>query len=157
MVRKSKENGSDSVAPFLTKCYEMVDDEATDSIISWSQPESCNSFVIWDMTEFSVKLLPLYFKHNNFSSFMRQLNIYVSFSFPLLYWVFIRIVVNSVRQDRVFVLRVVCTWVLFLLWVFELSFNVCVCEILFSFLLGCLVIPCLHWVFFNQILIFVQK
>lgn len=81
MVRKSKENGSDSVAPFLTKCYEMVDDEVTDSIISWTQPESCNSFVIWDMTEFSVKLLPLYFKHNNFSSFMRQLNIYVSFFF----------------------------------------------------------------------------
>ncbi|XP_050275559.1 heat stress transcription factor A-8 [Quercus robur] len=76
MVRKSKENGSDSVAPFLTKCYEMVDDEATDSIISWTQPESCNSFIIWDMTEFSVRLLPLYFKHNNFSSFMRQLNIY---------------------------------------------------------------------------------
>ncbi|XVE85595.1 hypothetical protein DITRI_Ditri17bG0103000 [Diplodiscus trichospermus] len=71
---KPSENGSQSVAPFLKKCYEMVDDEATDSIISWGQNN--DSFVIWDMTEFSVHLLPKYFKHSNFSSFIRQLNIY---------------------------------------------------------------------------------
>ncbi|XP_015901407.2 heat stress transcription factor A-8 [Ziziphus jujuba] len=63
-----------SVAPFLRKCYEMVDDEATNSIISWNETNDC--FVIWDMTQFSVQLLPKYFKHSNFSSFMRQLNIY---------------------------------------------------------------------------------
>ncbi|KAL6192606.1 hypothetical protein ACLB2K_033692 [Fragaria x ananassa] len=83
MVRKSKEKektgeGSSSaeasVAPFLKKCYEMVDDEETDSIISWS--ESNDSFVIKDVTQFSVMMLPKYFKHSNFSSFMRQLNIY---------------------------------------------------------------------------------
>ena len=88
MVRKSKEKektgeGSSSaeasVAPFLKKCYEMVDDEETDSIISWS--ESNDSFVIKDVTQFSVMMLPKYFKHSNFSSFMRQLNIYVSISF----------------------------------------------------------------------------
>lgn len=67
-----------SVAPFLRKCYEMVDDNDADSIISWS--ETGDSFVIWDMTQFSILLLPKYFKHSNFSSFMRQLNIYVSFS-----------------------------------------------------------------------------
>ncbi|KAH7570862.1 hypothetical protein ACOSP7_019364 [Xanthoceras sorbifolium] len=71
---KSTENGSASVAPFLKKCYEMVDDESTDSIISWTQNDE--SFVISDMTVFSVQLLPKYFKHNNFSSFIRQLNIY---------------------------------------------------------------------------------
>lgn len=75
MGKKSSENGSDSVAPFLKKCYEIVDDEATDSIISWNQ--TGESFVIWDSTEFSVRLLPKHFKHSNFSSFMRQLNIYV--------------------------------------------------------------------------------
>jgi len=74
MVKKSVENASASVPPFLNKCYEMVDDEATDSIISWSQ--TSDGFVIGDMTEFSVRLLPKYFKHSNFSSFMRQLNIY---------------------------------------------------------------------------------
>ncbi|XP_054825669.1 heat stress transcription factor A-8 [Prosopis cineraria] len=71
---KSADNGFGSVAPFLKKCYEMVDDESTDSLISWSK--SNDSFIIWDMTEFSVRLLPKYFKHNNFSSFIRQLNIY---------------------------------------------------------------------------------
>lgn len=79
---KSNDDGSNSVAPFLNKCYEMVDDESTDSIISWGQ--SNESFVIWDVTEFSVQLLPRYFKHSNFSSFIRQLNIYVSF--VLLLW-----------------------------------------------------------------------
>ncbi|XWS22963.1 hypothetical protein CRYUN_Cryun29cG0080600 [Craigia yunnanensis] len=73
MVKPSG-NGSQSIAPFIKKCYEMVDDEATDSTISWSQNN--DSFIIWDMTEFSVHLLPKYFKHSNSSSFIRQLNIY---------------------------------------------------------------------------------
>ncbi|KAL8142078.1 hypothetical protein V2J09_015110 [Rumex salicifolius] len=70
---KTGENTS-NIAPFLAKCYEMVDDGSTDKVISWSQ--SGDSFVIWDMTEFSRDLLPKFFKHSNFSSFMRQLNIY---------------------------------------------------------------------------------
>lgn len=69
--------GSSSIAPFLRKCYDMVDDSSTDSIISWS-PSADNSFVILDTTVFSVQLLPQYFKHSNISSFIRQLNIYVS-------------------------------------------------------------------------------
>ncbi|KAK6921588.1 Heat shock factor (HSF)-type, DNA-binding [Dillenia turbinata] len=72
MVRTSNEGVS--YPPFLVKCYEMVEDESTDSIISWSGNN--DSFVISDMTVFERELLPRYFKHNNFSSFMRQLNIY---------------------------------------------------------------------------------
>lgn len=71
---KSADNSGSPIAPFLTKCYDMVDDECTDAIISWSA--TSDSFVIWDMTDFSRDLLPRYFKHSNFSSFMRQLNIY---------------------------------------------------------------------------------
>ncbi|KAK7398852.1 hypothetical protein VNO78_10026 [Psophocarpus tetragonolobus] len=69
---KSKENGS--VPPFLKKCYDMVEDHNTDSIIRWTH--AGDTFLISDITQFSVTLLPSYFKHNNFSSFIRQLNIY---------------------------------------------------------------------------------
>lgn len=63
--------------PFLTKIYDMVDDKSMDCIVSWSREGQ--SFVVWDPHALSSNLLPRYFKHNNFSSFVRQLNTYVSF------------------------------------------------------------------------------
>ncbi|XP_027363442.1 heat stress transcription factor A-6b-like [Abrus precatorius] len=60
--------------PFLTKTYDIVDDPSTNHIISWSSGN--NSFVVWDPQAFSITLLPRFFKHNNFSSFVRQLNTY---------------------------------------------------------------------------------
>ncbi|KAI5400710.1 hypothetical protein KIW84_065538 [Lathyrus oleraceus] len=61
--------------PFLTKTYDIVDDPSTNHIVSWSIGN--NSFVVLDPQAFSVSLLPRFFKHNNFSSFVRQLNTYV--------------------------------------------------------------------------------
>ncbi|KAG6429132.1 hypothetical protein SASPL_107172 [Salvia splendens] len=60
--------------PFLTKTFDMVDDSSTANIVSWSR--GGHSFVVWDPNAFASLLLPAYFKHNNFSSFVRQLNTY---------------------------------------------------------------------------------
>ncbi|CAN6183054.1 unnamed protein product [Urochloa humidicola] len=60
--------------PFLTKTYQLVDDPAVDDVISWNEDGS--TFVVWRPAEFARDLLPKYFKHNNFSSFVRQLNTY---------------------------------------------------------------------------------
>ncbi|KAL6536100.1 hypothetical protein OROHE_012944 [Orobanche hederae] len=68
------ENTNSPAAPFLLKTCEMVNDPFTSSIVSWSP--SGLSLIVWNPTEFAKDLLPKYFKHNNFSSFIRQLNTY---------------------------------------------------------------------------------
>ncbi|XP_057473923.1 heat stress transcription factor A-7a-like isoform X1 [Actinidia eriantha] len=60
--------------PFLTKTFDMVDDPISNHIVSWNR--GGHSFVVWDPHGFSTSLLPRFFKHNNFSSFVRQLNTY---------------------------------------------------------------------------------
>jgi heat shock transcription factor, other eukaryote len=62
--------------PFLTKTYQLVEDPEVDDVISWNEDGS--AFVVWRPAEFARDILPTYFKHNNFSSFVRQLNTYVS-------------------------------------------------------------------------------
>uniref|UniRef100_A0A0D9X8S6 HSF-type DNA-binding domain-containing protein n=1 Tax=Leersia perrieri TaxID=77586 RepID=A0A0D9X8S6_9ORYZ len=64
-------------APFLTKTYQLVNDPATDHVVSWGDDAGGGSFVVWRPPEFARDILPNYFKHSNFSSFVRQLNTYV--------------------------------------------------------------------------------
>lgn len=66
------------IPPFLSKTFDLVDDPAIDAIISWGS--TGGSFVVWDLVEFARLVLPRNFKHNNFSSFVRQLNTYVGIS-----------------------------------------------------------------------------
>jgi hypothetical protein len=50
----------------------MVDDESTQDLIAWTS--SGDQFTVFNNTEFSRVVLPRYFKHCNWSSFVRQLN-----------------------------------------------------------------------------------
>ncbi|XP_038906335.1 heat stress transcription factor B-3-like [Benincasa hispida] len=60
--------------PFLAKTYMLVEDPMTDDVISWNSDGT--AFIVWRPSEFATDLLPTLFKHNNFSSFVRQLNTY---------------------------------------------------------------------------------
>ena len=58
---------------FLAKTYAMID-AATGDIVGWSP--SGDSFIIRDCDRFTEEVIPRFFKHKNFSSFIRQLNFY---------------------------------------------------------------------------------
>ncbi|KAL3669485.1 hypothetical protein V7S43_005877 [Phytophthora oleae] len=65
---------STSAAPvFLQKTYDMIE-SSPQAVACWS--ETGTSFIIKLPREFAKTMLPRYFKHNNFSSFVRQLNFY---------------------------------------------------------------------------------
>lgn len=63
-----------SVPAFLGKLWKMVNDTETNHLISWSP--SGKTFVIKNQADIARELLPLYYKHNNMASFIRQLNMY---------------------------------------------------------------------------------
>lgn len=63
-----------NVPAFLGKLWKLVNDSATYNLISWSP--GGNTFLIKNQAEFARELLPLYYKHSNMASFIRQLNMY---------------------------------------------------------------------------------
>lgn len=52
----------------------MLEDTSYANVVSWT-PRG-DAFVVKDMNEFSLTILPRTFKHSNFASFVRQLNKY---------------------------------------------------------------------------------
>lgn len=51
-----------------------MNDPSCDDLIAWDPTGA--SFHVYDQSRFAREVLPRYFKHNNFASFIRQLNMY---------------------------------------------------------------------------------
>ncbi|ORY81122.1 winged helix DNA-binding domain-containing protein [Neocallimastix californiae] len=59
---------------FIGKLIEMLNNPEISDLISWNEDKI--SVIIKNINEFSGRALPMYFKHNKFNSFTRQLNTY---------------------------------------------------------------------------------
>jgi len=70
-MKKKKEAADCPI--FLRKTYHMID-SCDETIGSWATDGE--TFVIKDPDRFAKEVIPQFFKHNNFSSFVRQLNFY---------------------------------------------------------------------------------
>ena len=65
---------SSVVPPFLEKLYNMLSEDGLEDYIAWGKDGT--SIIVKRVAEFSKHILPRYFKHDKFSSFLRQLNMY---------------------------------------------------------------------------------
>ncbi|KAJ1982577.1 hypothetical protein H4R34_001660 [Dimargaris verticillata] len=77
--RRSSSPGSPGGKPsggntFVHKLHDMVTDPAYQHLISWNYTGA--SFVVCCINDLARDVLPKHFKHSNFSSFVRQLNMY---------------------------------------------------------------------------------
>ena len=59
---------------FLLQLYQILEDDKNKDIIHWG--DNGKYFVIENVHNFTEKILPKYYNHNNYSSFVRQLNMY---------------------------------------------------------------------------------
>ncbi|OAP61553.1 hypothetical protein AYL99_03756 [Fonsecaea erecta] len=62
------------IPPFVQKLNSFLEDGRNTDLIRWS--DDGNSFIVLDEDEFAKTLIPELFKHNNYASFVRQLNMY---------------------------------------------------------------------------------
>ncbi|KAF3918915.1 hypothetical protein ABW20_dc0105593 [Dactylellina cionopaga] len=73
-IAEAKAKKKNKLPPFVEKVATFVNDENNYDIIRWS--EDGDSFIVLDEDRFSKEQIPGVFKHNNFASFVRQLNMY---------------------------------------------------------------------------------
>ncbi|KAM3556375.1 hypothetical protein MY1884_005106 [Beauveria asiatica] len=62
------------IPPFVQKLSSFLEERKNEDLIRWS--ERGDSFIVFNEEEFAKKLIPELFKHNNYASFVRQLNMY---------------------------------------------------------------------------------
>ncbi|KAH9898753.1 hypothetical protein F4778DRAFT_194515 [Xylariomycetidae sp. FL2044] len=62
------------IPPFVQKLNSFLEESKNTDLIRWS--DKGDSFIVLDEDEFAKTLIPELFKHNNYASFVRQLNMY---------------------------------------------------------------------------------
>ena len=72
--KKRKSINESKTDRFLLKLYEILNNDDYNRIIHWSKNGSF--IIITNIQALSKKILPKYFNHQNYSSFVRQLNMY---------------------------------------------------------------------------------
>jgi heat shock transcription factor 1 len=72
--QQTAQSSQNPITAFLAKLWALVNDPSCDDLIAWDT--SGGSFHVYDQARFAREILPRYFKHNNFASFIRQLNMY---------------------------------------------------------------------------------
>ena len=65
---------SRKIPSFLLKLYSILENENFSNVVHWK--ENGKSFAIVNFNRFIDEVLPSYYKHKNFASFVRQLNMY---------------------------------------------------------------------------------
>lgn len=77
MAQKAKREAQakrKQIPPFVQKLSSFLEERKNEDLIRWS--EKGDSFIVLDEDEFAKTLIPELFKHNNYASFVRQLNMY---------------------------------------------------------------------------------
>lgn len=74
MSNPSKLHFQEKIPSFIRKTYEILEENRFPDIIGWGKDEK--SIVISKPADFASQVLPLYFKHNHLTSFVRQLHMY---------------------------------------------------------------------------------
>ncbi|KAK4983385.1 Heat shock transcription factor [Elasticomyces elasticus] len=73
-AKKDKQAKNKPIPPFVQKLSSFLDSSNRTDLIRWT--DDGNSFVVLDEDEFARTMIPELFKHNNYASFVRQLNMY---------------------------------------------------------------------------------
>ncbi|KAI1083994.1 hypothetical protein F5B20DRAFT_361529 [Whalleya microplaca] len=73
-ARKDAQAKRKQIPPFVQKLNSFLEQSKNTDLIRWS--EKGDSFIVLDEDEFAKTLIPELFKHNNYASFVRQLNMY---------------------------------------------------------------------------------
>ncbi|TKA58764.1 hypothetical protein B0A49_08315, partial [Cryomyces minteri] len=73
-ARRDAQAKRKTIPPFVQKLSRQVEASNNTNLIRWS--DDGNSFLVLNEDEFAKTLIPDLFKHNNYASFVRQLNMY---------------------------------------------------------------------------------